>query len=98
MAPSRCVLLAAIPSLFLKPGGMQQPFNQLLASFSCVQNKAYKAEDAFKAVSRAFSCLSDTQKRAYYDRTGYESSGAAQQARAQRGGGGRNMYYAGKST
>ncbi len=34
------------------------------------KNSAHKAEDAFKSVSRAFSCLSDADKRAYYDRTG----------------------------
>ncbi|KAI8466699.1 MAG: DnaJ-like protein [Monoraphidium minutum] len=53
------------------------------------KNKAPKAEDAFKAVSRAFSCLSDADKRAHYDRTGYESRDAAATAAAGRGGGGR---------
>lgn len=46
-------------------------------------------------MSRAFSCLSDPQKRAYYDRTGYESTNAAQQARASSRASS-NMYYAGK--
>ncbi len=40
------------------------------------KNKALHSEEAFKAVSRAFNCLSDADKRAYYDRTGYESSAA----------------------
>jgi DnaJ-class molecular chaperone len=67
------------------------------------KNKAPKAEEAFKAVSKAFSCLSDADKRAYYDATGYESSGAAAaasrgQPRARGGGGGGGfgpggMYY-----
>mmetsp|Transcript_26819 Transcript_26819/g.58485 ORF Transcript_26819/g.58485 Transcript_26819/m.58485 type:complete len:448 (-) Transcript_26819:459-1802(-) len=57
--------------------------------------KAAHAEEAFKAVSKAFSCLSDTQKRAYYDRTGYESSQAAAAASAQqRSAAGPNVYYA----
>ena len=35
-------------------------------------------------MSQAFSCLSDGDKRAYYDRTGFESSQAASQAAATR--------------
>lgn len=52
------------------------------------KNAAPKAEDAFKAVSRAFSCLSDADKRAYYDRTGYDSTAAAAAAASARGNGG----------
>jgi len=37
--------------------------------------KVRGAEDAFKAVSRAFSCLSDPQKRSSYDRFGSEQPG-----------------------
>jgi DnaJ family protein B protein 12 len=44
--------------------------------------------DAFKAVSRAFSCLSDPDKRAHYDRTGFESHGDAAAVARTRGGGG----------
>ena len=52
------------------------------------KNKAHRAEDAFKAVSRAFSCLSDPDKRAHYDRTGFESHGDAAAVARTRGGGG----------
>lgn len=63
------------------------------------KNKAARAEDAFKAVSKAFSCLSDSDKRAYYDRTGYESTADAQAAaNSERSAGMRRqgpagMYY-----
>jgi len=64
--------------------------------------KAAHAEEAFKAVSKAFSCLSDSDKRAYYDRTGYENTAAAaaaanQQRNTARRGmrqGPAGMYYA----
>ncbi|KAG1662412.1 hypothetical protein FOA52_012344 [Chlamydomonas sp. UWO 241] len=48
--------------------------------------QAAHADEAFKAVSKAYICLADHSKRAYYDRTGYESNAAAalsQQAAAQ---------------
>lgn len=45
--------------------------------------RAPRAEEAFKAVSRAFSVLSDPDKRAYYDRTGHDSAASAQAASAQ---------------
>jgi len=32
------------------------------------KNKAHKADEAFKLLSKAFSCLSNPDKRAYYDR------------------------------
>jgi DnaJ family protein B protein 12 len=32
------------------------------------KNKALKADEAFKLLSKAFSCLSTPDKRAYYDR------------------------------
>eukprot|EP00892_Ulva_mutabilis_P003163 jgi/Ulvmu1/12848/UM098_0033.1 len=43
------------------------------------------AEEAFKEVSKAFSCLTDQDKRSFYDRTGHEDMASAA---AARGGGG----------
>ena len=40
------------------------------------------------AVSRAYACLSDPEKRANYDRFGHEDQGQL----GRRGGGGRGMY------
>jgi DnaJ family protein B protein 12 len=34
------------------------------------KNKAWKADEAFKLLSKAFSTLSNPDKRAYYDRCG----------------------------
>lgn len=54
------------------------------------------AEEAFKEVSKAFTCLADSQKRAFYDRTGHEDSSAAAAAQAQRRGGmGPGMQFQG---
>lgn len=47
--------------------------------------RAPGAEEAFKEVSKAFSCLTDPQKRAFYDRTGHEDMAAASAARSSRG-------------
>eukprot|EP00775_Hariotina_reticulata_P013190 gene13190-13321_t len=81
--------------------------NKALKLYRCQQlalrlhpdkNKALKADEAFKLLSKAFSCLSNPDKRAYYDRTGYESSSAAAAAApARRGGGsmGSTHYYYG---
>lgn len=47
-------------------------------------------------MSKAFTCLADPQKRAFYDRTGHEDSSAAAAAQAQRRGGmGPGMQFQG---
>eukprot|EP01026_Neomeris_dumetosa_P045806 TRINITY_DN3884_c0_g1_i16.p3 TRINITY_DN3884_c0_g1~~TRINITY_DN3884_c0_g1_i16.p3 ORF type:complete len:343 (+),score=33.67 TRINITY_DN3884_c0_g1_i16:2205-3233(+) len=46
------------------------------------------AEEAFKLVSKSFACLSDPDKRAFYDRTGFENSNAAAASRGADGMGG----------
>lgn len=46
-------------------------------------------------VSKAFTCLADPQKRAYYDRTGHEDSSAAAAAQRQQGGTGNGMHFQG---
>ncbi|KAJ9511236.1 hypothetical protein QJQ45_017174 [Haematococcus lacustris] len=56
------------------------PAPQLALKLHPDKNRAHKADEAFKAVGKAFACLSDSDKRAYYDRTGYESTAAAQAA------------------
>ncbi|KAG1655323.1 hypothetical protein FOA52_008235 [Chlamydomonas sp. UWO 241] len=68
---------------------IKKAYRKLALKLHPDKNKAHRAEEAFKAVSKAFSCLSDPQKRAYYDRTGYESTAAAQAAQAQRSASGR---------
>ncbi|KIY98031.1 putative J domain-containing protein [Monoraphidium neglectum] len=65
---------------------IKRAYRKLALKLHPDKNKAPKAEEAFKAVSRAFSCLSDADKRAHYDRTGYESRDAAATANAGRGG------------
>lgn len=51
---------------------------------------------ACAVVSKAFTCLTDPERRAYYDRTGHEDLASAQAARRSGGGppgGGGGMYY-----
>lgn len=52
------------------------PHTQLALKLHPDKNCANHADEAFKAVSKSFCCLSDASKRAYYDRTGYESTAA----------------------
>ena len=44
-------------------------------------------------VSKAFTCLTDPDRRAYYDRTGHEDLASAQAARRSPGGQGGGMYH-----
>eukprot|EP00879_Flechtneria_rotunda_P004446 GHRR01004697.1.p1 GENE.GHRR01004697.1~~GHRR01004697.1.p1 ORF type:complete len:565 (+),score=206.90 GHRR01004697.1:238-1695(+) len=81
---------------------IKQAYRKLALRLHPDKNKAHKADEAFKLLSRAFSCLSTPDKRAYYDRTGYESSSAAQAAaatnrRSHSGsmGSGSQFYYSG---
>ena len=65
----------------------RNPRAQLALKLHPDKNRAPKAEEAFKAVSRAFSCLSDADKRAHYDRWAPPRNtlrrGAAPTARAE---------------
>ncbi|KAG2437013.1 hypothetical protein HYH02_011444 [Chlamydomonas schloesseri] len=67
---------------------IKKAYRKLALKLHPDKNKALHSDEAFKAVSKAFNCLSDADKRAYYDRTGHESSAAAAAAAAaQRAGG-----------
>lgn len=45
------------------------------------KNKALRSDEAFKLLSKAFSCLSNADKRAYYDRYGRSVGASRWQAR-----------------
>lgn len=70
---------------------IKKSYRKLALQLHPDKNKAHRSDEAFKLMSQAFSCLSDGDKRAYYDRTGFENSQAAAQAstRQQHGGMGR---------
>ncbi|GAM19122.1 hypothetical protein SAMD00019534_022970 [Acytostelium subglobosum LB1] len=57
------------------------------------KNHAPGAEEAFKKVSQAFTCLSDQQKRASYDLHGDETPHQQFGGGMHRGGGGGGAYY-----
>lgn len=60
---------------------IKRAYKKLALKLHPDKNSAPGAEEAFKGVSRAFSCLSDPEKRANYDQYGYEDR--AQAAAAQ---------------
>eukprot|EP00878_Enallax_costatus_P001978 GHUV01002142.1.p1 GENE.GHUV01002142.1~~GHUV01002142.1.p1 ORF type:complete len:469 (+),score=172.40 GHUV01002142.1:158-1564(+) len=78
---------------------IKQAYKKLALRLHPDKNRANHADEAFKLLSKAFSCLSNPDKRAYYDRTGYECAAAAQAAAAQqhnsRRGAAPQYYYTG---
>lgn len=73
------------------PAPLPTSWAQLALKLHPDKNKALHSDEAFKAVSKAFNCLSDGDKRAYYDRTGHESSAAVGGRFAGWGCGGMNQ-------
>mmetsp|Transcript_39297 Transcript_39297/g.77300 ORF Transcript_39297/g.77300 Transcript_39297/m.77300 type:complete len:360 (+) Transcript_39297:32-1111(+) len=61
---------------------IKKAYRTLAKAFHPDKNKAPSAEEAFKKITAAYSCLMDPQRRRYYNQTGSEDPGGG-------GGGGR---------
>ncbi|KAI9910397.1 hypothetical protein PsorP6_010260 [Peronosclerospora sorghi] len=60
--------------------GVMKPYRKLSLKLHPDKNSAPGAEDAFKTVDKAFSILSDPEKRSHYDRYGNDAPILEQQA------------------
>ena len=51
---------------------IKKSYKKLAIKFHPDKNRAPQASEAFKKISAAYVCLTDGEKRAYYDKTGRE--------------------------
>lgn len=64
---------------------IKKAYRKLALKYHPDKNSAPSAEGAFKSISAAFDCLSDSRKREMYDQCGHESEEAYAQAQARNG-------------
>lgn len=69
---------------------IRKSYRKLALRFHPDKNGSPSAEAAFKAISAAFTCLSDPAKRDLYDQTGHDADGPAGD---QSGGGGGHPFH-----
>jgi len=75
---------------------LKKKFRKLSLKVHPDKNKSPRAEESFKKVAAAFSCLKDTEKRRTYDLGGgNDNMFATDQGRGQGGGDGFTYYYSG---
>ena len=91
------VLQLPLPSSASPPSesDIKAAYRKMALKFHPDKNRAPEAEEAFKRVSAAFQCLSDSRKKAAYDASGYEdgsSSGRGMGGGGAGGGAGREFY------
>lgn len=83
--------------LFLSKGckeiDIKKAYKKLALQLHPDKNQAPRAEDAFKAISQAFACLSDTDKRQAYDRFGFDPDNRQPSPGGGGGGGGGGMRF-----